>query len=155
MRAKLTLATIFGFVPIALCLLSCVNARAQQPEMKLRAYLVWGTDDDKLPEGKNYKPVEPDIAKKLKGLPLKFKHYFEVSRTDFRLEPNVIKKVPVSEKCALEVKSSGNANVEVALFGKGKEAARQKQPLPKDETLVVSGNAPNSTAWLVVLKRLD
>src|SRR5215831_3656395 len=79
----------------------------------------------------------------------------KVCHSNFTLEPNAIKKVPVSEKCALEVKSSGNSSVEVALFGKGKEAARQKQPLPKDETLVVSGNAPNSTAWLVVLKRLE
>ena len=155
MRQKLTPASVLGSVWIAFWLLTCPNAGAQQAEMKLRAYLVWGTDDDKLPEGKNYKRVEADIERKLKGLPLKFKHYFEVSRTNFTLEPNLAKRVPISEKCALEVKGAPNSNVEVALFGKGKEAARQKQPLPKDETLVVSGNAPNSTAWLVVLKRLE
>src|SRR6267154_3221654 len=146
MRPKLSLTSVVGSVWLALFVLACFHAEAQTGEMKLRAYLVWGTDDDKPPEGKNYKRVETDIEKKLKGLPLKYKHYFEVNRTNFSLVTNAIKKVPVSEKCELEVKSAGGPNLEVALFGKGKEAARQKQPLPKDEVLVVSGNAPNSTA---------
>jgi hypothetical protein len=155
MRQKLSPATLLIWSSTALLLFTCSIAGAQSGDMKLRAYLVWGTDDTKPPEGKNYKPVELDIDKKLKSLPLRYKHYFEVSRTNFNIAPSELRKVPVSEKCELDVKSLGNSIVEVALFGKGKEAARQKQPLPKDETLVVSGNAPNSTAWLVVLKRLD
>ena len=155
MRLKPTPTTIFIWFCSALFLLTSLSIRAQSTEMKLRAYLVWGTDDTKPPEGKNYKPVEADIDRKLKSLPLKYKHYYEVNRTNFNLAPAGIRKVPVSERCELEVKSIGNSNVEVALFGKGKEAARQKQPLPKDETLVVSGNAPNATAWLVVLKRIE
>jgi hypothetical protein len=147
--------TVVVWLSSVLLALTCLHSGAQSADMKLRAYLVWGTDDTKPPEGKNYKPVESDIDKKLKNLPLKYKHYFEVNRTNFTLGPAGIRKVPVSERCELEVKSVGNSNVEVALFGKGKEAARQKQPLPKDETLVVSGNAPNATAWLVVLKRIE
>jgi hypothetical protein len=45
--------------------------------------------------------------------------------------------------------------VEVSLVGKGKDVAKRTQKLPKGETLVLGGNAPNATAWLVVLKRLE
>ena len=43
----------------------------------------------------------------------------------------------------------------VALFGKGKETLRRMQNLPKGEMLVLGGNAPNATGWLVVLKRIE
>ena len=42
--------------------------------------------------------------------------------------------------------------LEVTLIGKGKEVVKRKQSLPKGEMLVLGGNAPNSTAWLVVLE---
>jgi len=32
---------------------------------------------------------------------------------------------------------------------------KRKQSLPKGEMLVLGGNAPNSTAWLVALKRIE
>ena len=66
-----------------------------------------------------------------------------------------IKEVPMSAKCQLHVKRAGGAEIEVSLIGKGKEVVRQKQALPKGEMLVLGGNAPNSTAWLVVLKRIE
>jgi hypothetical protein len=124
------------------------------PDLKLQAQLIWGTDDSKPPEGKNYKPADINIVEHLQG-PLKWKHYFEVSRTNFMVAPTGLGKVAVSPKCELEVKSLGNTQVEVVLYGKGKEAARQKRPLTKGQLLVLSGNAPNSTAWLVVLKRIE
>ena len=65
------------------------------------------------------------------------------------------KEVPISEKCRLNVKGITGPEVEVTLIGKGKEVVRRKQSLPKGEMLVLGGNAPNSTAWLVVLKRLE
>jgi len=45
--------------------------------------------------------------------------------------------------------------VEVSLIGKGKEVVKRTQALPKGEILVLGGNAPNATAWLVILKRTD
>src|SRR6266851_5095617 len=108
MRQKLSLATNLAWCSAALLLLTSSIAGAQSGDMKLRAYLVWGTDDTKPPEGKNYKPVEPDIDKKLKSLPLKYKHYFEVNPTNFNLAASELRKVPVSEKCELDVKSLGN-----------------------------------------------
>jgi hypothetical protein len=61
----------------------------------------------------------------------------------------------MSDRCYIEIKLLGNDLVEVSLFGKGASVLKQKQALPKGETLVVAGNAPNSTSWLVVVKRAD
>jgi hypothetical protein len=32
---------------------------------------------------------------------------------------------------------------------------KQTQPLAKGEMLVLGGNAPNATSWLLILKRLE
>jgi hypothetical protein len=32
---------------------------------------------------------------------------------------------------------------------------KRTQALPKGEILVLGGNAPNASAWLVILKRID
>ena len=72
--------------------------------MKLQAFLLWGTDDSKPPEGKAYKPVDPDIRQKLKDLPLKWTNWFEVNRKDFAVPQGETKEVPISEKCQLNVK---------------------------------------------------
>ena len=69
MRAKLIPATGLGWFSIALVLLACAELRAQAADMKLQAFLLWGTDDAKPPEGKAYKPVDPDILRKAQGAP--------------------------------------------------------------------------------------
>ena len=84
-------------------LLACAEFRAQAAELKLQSFLLWGTDDTKPPEGKAYKPVEPDIMRKLKDLPLKWTNWFEVNRKDFAVAPGALKEVPVSEKCQVNV----------------------------------------------------
>jgi len=147
MRAKLTAATGLLWVSTALVLLACAEIRMQAADMKFQAFLLWGTDDNKPPEGKAYKPVDPEISKKLKDLPLKWAHWFEVNQ--------VAKEVPIGEKCQLNVKQLAGPEVEVSLVGKGKEVVKRKQSLPKGEMLVLGGNAPNSTAWLVLLKRIE
>jgi hypothetical protein len=131
---------------------------AQAGEMKLQATLVWGTDDASPPAGKNYKPVDQEILKKLQeDLPLKWKHYFEVSRTNFTLQPKTPKQVAISAKCELNLQNmtSGGSELEVVLIGKGKEVVRRKQALPKGDMLVLGGKAPNENAWLVTLKRTE
>src|SRR5437762_13697196 len=78
-------------------------------ELKFQTQLVWGTDDSNPPAGKNYKPVEADILKKLRELPLKWKNYFEVKRTDFAASPAVAKKVALSDNCELNVLGQSNS----------------------------------------------
>src|SRR5438552_9658831 len=77
------------------------TAHAAASDLHLQAQLIWAADSDKPHEGKNYKPVEGAIAKKLKDLPLKWKIYFEVNRTNFVVAASANRKVAVSEKCQL------------------------------------------------------
>jgi hypothetical protein len=126
---------------------------AQGADLKFQVQLVWATDDSGPPAGKDYKPVDPSIKAQLRAL--KWKNYFEVKHIDFSVAPASEKRVAISEKCELSVKSLAGSNVEVVLYGKGKEVARVKQALPKGEILVPGGNAPNETAWLAILKRVD
>ena len=148
-------ATGLGGIYIALLLLGCAEMHAQSAEMKLQAYLLWGTDDSKPPEGKNYKPVDPEIKNKLRELPLKWTNWFEVNHKDVSVQQGANMEVPISEKCQVTLKRLGVAELEVSLIGKGKEVVKRKQSLPKGEMLVLGGNAPNATAWLVVLKRVE
>lgn len=130
-----------------------VVTAAAAGEMQFQVHLVWATDDPKPPPGKTYKPVEPEIRKQIKAL--KWKHYFEVRHIDFSLPTSAKKSVSISDKCALEVKDLGNSSLEVVLVGKGKEVARVKQTLHKGEILVPAGDAPNETAWLAILQRVN
>ncbi len=140
-----------AFLALFFGLLSFVGASSTvAAELKLEAQLVWGTDDSKPPEGKNWKPVEPALKKKI---PLRWRNYFEVSRKDFAVKTGEIRREPMSDKCQIDVKNLDNASLEVTLFGKGKEVMHRKQALPKGEILVLGGNAPNDTAWLVILRQ--
>ena len=148
MRAKVIPATGLVWFSITLVLLACGEARAQPGGMKLQAFLLWGTDESKPPEGKTYKPIEPDIRQKLKDLPLKWTNWFEVNRKDFAVVQGTVSDVAMSDKCQLKVTKLAGFEVEVLLIGKGKEVVKRKQSLPTGEMLVLGGNAPNATAWL-------
>jgi hypothetical protein len=155
MRAKLIPATGLLWLSTALALLAGGELRAQTADMKFQAFLLWGTDNSKPPEGKAYQPAAPDVRQKLKELPIKWTNWFEVNRKDFAVPQGTVSEVSMSEKCQLRLKKLGDSDVEVTLIGKGKEVVKRKQSLPKGEMLVLGGNAPNSTAWLVVLKRIQ
>ena len=155
MRALLTRATDLGWFSIALVVLGCTGLRAEAADMKLQAFLLWGTDATKPPEGKNYRPATPDILHKLRESPLKWTNWFEVNRKDFAVAQGAVKEVPLSEKCQVNVTKISASEVEVVLIGRGREVVRRRQSLPKGDMLMLAGNAPNATAWLVVLKRLE
>jgi hypothetical protein len=135
--------------------LVCTEAYAGAADLKIEAQLIWGTDDNTPPDGKNCRPVSPDIEKKLKDLPLKWKHYFEMHRQTASVPLNDPVHVALSDKCELVIKNVGGGNVEVSLIGKGKEVVKRSQALPKGDILALGGNAPNSTAWLAILKRIE
>jgi len=153
MTSKLKSTATLTRIVLGLFLLACAGLYAHSAELKFQVQLVWATDDDKPPAGKDYKPVDPVLRKQIKAL--KWKNYFEVRHIDFSVVPGSTKKVAISEKCELDVKDLGNNNVEVVLFGKGKEVARLKQALKKGDILVPGGDAPNETAWLAILKRVE
>ena len=154
MTSKPFAATALVWLSTALAFQGTTARAAPAPDLHLQAQLIWAADSDKPPEGKNYQPVEGAIAKKLKELPLKWKNYFEVSRTNFVVAPSAIRKVAVSEKCQLEVRSQGDSSLEVQLIGKTKQILKRTQSLPQGEILLLGGNSPNDTGWLVVLRQV-
>ena len=140
---------------LAFSLLIFNGVVARAGDLKLEAQLVWGTNDEKSPDPK-LKPVEANVRKKLADLPLKWSHYFEVNRKRFDVAKGATTKAALSQKCAVEVKSLEGKKVEVVWFGKkGEVVGKQTQPLAQGEMLVLGGNAPNATSWLLILKRLE
>src|ERR1039457_6320566 len=129
MRAKLTPATSLLGLSTVLVLLACAQVHAQAADMKFQVFLLWGTDESKPPEGKAYKPVDPEIKKKLKDLPLKWANWFEVNQVTFTVAPAGGNEVPISEKCKVILKHLAGSEVEVSLVGKGKEVVKRKQSL--------------------------
>ena len=138
-----------------LLFLSIGGASALAGEAKFEAQLIWATNDKESKDPK-LKPVDSEIQKKLTDLPLKWEHYYSVKSERFTVSKGGTNFVTMSEKCMVEIKRLGDSKVEVALHGKqGSICAKRTQPLPKGEILVVGGNAPNATAWLVTLKRIE
>lgn len=153
MRQKLLPPALVILLASVLILLR--GTAAEPATLKCEATLVWGTNDKTPPPGKAYKPVSPEILAKLQQLPLKWTNWFEVRFKEFEAPQGVAKDVQISDKCQLKVKNLGNSELELLLIGKGKEVFRGKQTLSAGERFVLGGNAPNSTGWLVVLKRLN
>jgi hypothetical protein len=146
-----------GFLRIAMMLavfmaFSIIHASADG--MKLEAVLVWGTNDDK-PADKDVKPVEPQVERKLKKLPFKWKNYFEVNRKDFVVSKNGSDAVVMSKDCEIRVRNPSGDTLEVTLLGKGKEVSKITQSVPKGELLVMGGNAENLTSWFVVIRQVE
>ncbi|MDW8308872.1 MAG: hypothetical protein RMK20_05815 [Verrucomicrobiales bacterium] len=131
------------------------GAPATASNLKFEAQLVWGTNEE-TPARPDLKPVEESVRQKLAALPIKWEHYYEINRERFEIPPGGKDRVTLSEKCSVEVRSLEGKKVEVRWYNQKKElVGRQTQPLGKGEMIVLGGNAPNATCWLVILKRLE
>ena len=122
-------------------------------ELKLEAQLVWGTNEDKSPDPEQ-KPVTAEVEKRLKCLPFKWQHYYEVTRKAFKLAPTSTQRVKLSKDCLIIVKLLENDQVEVTLMGKEEVLGRIKLELLEGETLVLGGNAQNYPAWFVLVRQV-
>ncbi len=145
-----------GLLRAATCaLLFALAASVARAEgFKLEAQLIWGANTQTSPDPK-HKPVEADVAKKLKSLPFKWSNYFEVNRKQFAVTQSEAKRVSMSADCEITVRQVENETLEVVLYGKGKRVSKIKQTLPKKEMLILAGDAPGFTAWFVMLKQAD
>lgn len=124
-------------------------------DAQFEAQLVWATSSKTSPDP-NHKPVDPEIQEKLAKLHLKWENFFLVSKTNYSLAVGASTNVVMSPKCALEHRLHEAGKVEVTLIGKGGErSCKQSQPLPKKEMMVFGGNAPDATAWLVTVRRIE
>jgi len=132
---------------------ACTAVQSNAADMKLEAQLLWGTDDAKSPNPK-HKPIDANLKKKLKQL-LKWSNYFEETRKRLDVPLGATRRLALSDMCEIEVKNIDGNRVEVTHFGRGKKVGTRIQPLPKGETLVLGGNAPDATAWLIVLHQVE
>jgi hypothetical protein len=154
MRIKLTVLARLAWVTVAALFLMAGMSRSSAAELKLEAQLIWGTNDAKSPDP-SHKPVAADVAKKLKTLPFKWANYFEVTRKQFAVPESGVRSETMSKECEIRVKNLGKTVVELSLVGRGAAVGKITQALPKGELLVTGGNAPNFTAWFVVLKQTE
>jgi hypothetical protein len=154
MRFKKPLSVCPGWLAALCFLMTFTGIAAPAKDLKFQALLVWATDAEKSPDH-NHKPVDAEVLKKLRELPLRWKNYFEVRREHFIVPRGGAEKVTLSDKCEIGVADVDGRHVEVSLIGKGEPVLKRIQPLSRGETLVLGGNAPDSTGWLVVLKRVE
>jgi hypothetical protein len=139
---------------VTLCALAmfalAINASDTLP---IQAQLIWGTNDPQ-PTNSKHKPVDEALAKKLGASPYRWQHYFEIKRLDTTLGLNESKPLSMSEKCRIDIKNLGGDRVEVKLYGEGKPVSKHVEKIATDWPLVLSGNASNHTAWLVVIQKI-
>jgi hypothetical protein len=155
MRAKLIAATGWAWFSVGLILL-VPGARGQTAagaNIKLEAQLIWGTNDPQSPDPK-HKAVDADVLKKLTALPLKWSNYFQVHSKRFEVPATGTTNITLG-KCEIGVKQLVRPAIEVSFIGKGKPVEKRTLRLPKGDILIYGGNAPNATAYLVTLKRVE
>ncbi len=136
------------------CCLVALPARVEGVEVKLRAQLIWGTNDAR-PEDGDCKEVSGKLREKLARV-FKWKNYFEVKDQRFAVKPGEPQRVKMSKKCELEVKLVDDFTVELQLYGEGTLMKTLRQPLQglrQGETAVLAGDAKEKLgdAWFVVL----
>jgi len=120
----------------------------------MEARLIWGTNEGKSPNP-SHKPLDGELAKKLRDMPLKWKNFFEVNRVVFTINDKVYTNIVMSKKCSIEVKDKGGNNVTVKLYGDGKQVNRVDKPLPKGEVLTIGGDAKDNNAWFITVRPLN
>ena len=157
MRLKATSVCRLAWLSVALAGLASIpspGVAAAEANLKLEALLIWGTNDTRSSDPTHI-PVTPEVQKKLQELPFKWTSYFVINRKVLEVAPRGLTKVSMSDKCDIQVKKLDNSTLEVSLFGKHEHVLKRTQALPKGETLVLGGNAPNATSWFVVLKQTE
>ena len=123
------------------------------PGIRIEAILVWGTHVAKTNDA-NLKELEPQLAKKFRKA-YKWDYYYEVKgRKEATVSDKEPTRVPISEKCSLEVKHLGGERFEVKLIGKGKLVSRSVESLASGYMMIVAGEDKNDTAWFVVIREL-
>lgn len=144
----------YALLLVVACALNAVAGPVTVTEVKLRAQLIWGTDEPK-PKGSQCKEVDPALQKKL-GRVFKWKNYFQISEQKTALGSQESKRLKMSSKCEIEFTYIEEATLEVKLYGEGKLTKTIRQPvkaLQQGELGVIGGDdkAKYNDAWFVVL----
>jgi len=145
------------WILFAFGLVAALLADARASELKLKAELVWGTDDSS-PPNKNYQPLAPALREKVRQL--RWKNYIVVnSATSSPAKDS--KKVELSERCALTIKDLGNGQIQVSIFNP--KAEKPTEPvatkvlaadkLKQGHAYIIGGDSKDrwDDAWLVFI----
>lgn len=148
---------LFGLL-LSFCLLATqFAAAAGDAEIKLRAQLVWGTDDS-TPPPKDYHALAPALREKIRHL--RWKNYFVVKSTSAGPTKGG-KNLDLSDRCSLSIKDLGNGFVEVSIYNP--KSAKPAEPvrteklaldkLKKGDAMVFGGESKDrwDDAWLVFI----
>jgi hypothetical protein len=138
------LGLLVGFSPV----------EAHAADLKLKAQLIWGTDDAKPANKPNLTELDSKLKEKLGKVNIfRWTNYFQVSQQIFGVKPNGSKITSLSHKCVIEVKHLGQEDIEVKLYGEGKLVHTVRQPLHKGEYLILGGDDKDKykDAWIVAL----
>lgn len=144
----LTAAAVFAFAQAA----RGGDSKSKPEPLKLRAQLIWGTNDD-LPDNPKHKEVNAALKKKLQGV-FKWKNYAEVNQQTLTLAPKGNKRIRLSPQCEVEVRDHGDNHATVRLFGEKKLLVEQRYNPHAKEHLILGDHDKNKTAWFVVLSRI-
>ncbi|MDB6121504.1 MAG: hypothetical protein JWQ71_497 [Pedosphaera sp.] len=135
-----------------LVLLGCFSGGLIHAEdLHIKCIVVWATND----ETSKYKEISPELEKKLLVAPYKWKHYYEVHKTNTVLAPKQTKKLKMSEHCLLEATNPNDGRIQVNLVGEGKPVSKNVEPLKVGQTVAFSGDAKNDAGWFVMIHRYD
>jgi len=130
-----------------------MTAQLQAAELKIEAKLIWGTNDESFSDPK-YKPVDEATAAKFKNV-FKWKKYFEVTRKITTIPDRGSRRLPMSDKCVIEITELEGPNVEVTLIGEGKAINKTTHPLRKGDSFTIAGEGKDGSAWFVLITELD
>jgi len=100
-------------------------------------------------------PIRDDLAKKLRELPLRPMKYHLVCSKRCAVPLGGSRKCALDENLQIEIRDGPDSQIQALLVRKGATCANRRQPLSKGEFLVFGGDNPNSSCWLVLVKRVD
>ena len=146
-RFFVCLTALLGF----LCFAS-TRVSAAESGVHVEAILVWATHVAKTNDA-SLKELEPQLVKKLRKT-YKWDLYYEVKRKEATVSGKELTKLPISEKCTLELKNLGEQRFEVHLIGKGKPVSRTVDSLAHGHIIILGGDDKNDTAWLIVIRQV-
>ena len=130
--------------------------REYRIKLAILAAGAWGTDDAK-PVGKDYPELDTKCREKLRQF--RWKHYW-VLKTETTSVVNSANRVKLSDKCAVELRDTGNGHLEAKIFdlrgGQSKFVSSVQHPikaLRDGEHLIIAGDAKDKwdDAWFVVV----
>ena len=139
-----------------LCLSGVTTAQgeAEPTKQKMKAQLIWCTDQQKPADDKSVKDVDAKLLGKLNKLNLfKWKNFFEMDKQSFSLAQLGSNITSLSHNCVIEVTHLGDCHFEVKLYGEGKLVQTIRHPLPLGEYLIIAGDIKkkNDEIWIVAL----